>query len=112
MQITELNVTMWPQPRRDGAAVPAVAPPPAPQPDSVASLNLLDADRDGWLDEDAVPYDQLMLLQRERADAAKPPPDPAPPEDPAAASTDPAASHVGDTPAVRPQAPPHIDLLA
>src|SRR5687767_6263699 len=35
--------------------------------ETVARLNSLDTDRDGWIDEDDIPYDQLMRMEAEQA---------------------------------------------
>jgi hypothetical protein len=74
MRITESNMTLAPQwapLRLDQASMSArVDARPAPEAPVVAAVNLLDNDRDGWLDEDDVPYDQLQRLERKaEADA-------------------------------------------
>jgi hypothetical protein len=75
MQITGSNMTLGPQWAHLHAdePVPSAAAEkvrPASEAAVVASVNLLDTDRDGWIDEDDIPYDQLMRLERKaEADA-------------------------------------------
>jgi hypothetical protein len=119
MRITdELNLTPWMPLRAEDPAAAArrlrleAAQAAAP----VAALNALDTDRDGWLDEDDLPYDQLRLLERARASGPveEPSAEPAPPP-PGAAAAAPV-----EVPAPPPEPPkaspagvaPHIDLLA
>jgi hypothetical protein len=77
MRITESNSTFdayWAHLRAQEAGAPTPAsgddelrvdePRPA---ETVVPLNVLDADRDGWVDADDIPYDQLMLIEREQA---------------------------------------------
>jgi hypothetical protein len=80
MQITESHVTFEPYPThlrtqeadarapRSGAAKPRVDEPRAAQ--TAGRLDRLDTDRDGWIDEDDIPYDQLMRMKAEQAQTA------------------------------------------
>jgi len=72
MRITESNMTLaaqWAHLRRhEPSASARVDEAPAPKGAVVAAANELDNDRDGWLDENDVPYDQLLRLER-RAEA-------------------------------------------
>ncbi len=74
---------------------------------------MLDTDRDGWIDEDDLPYDQLLLLERARAAEAV---DDAPPPERAPAAVAPAAEQrpprPEPSPPPVPDDAPHIDLLA
>jgi len=93
---------------------------------TVAKLNVLDTDHDGWIDEDDLPYDQLLLLERQRAAeqaADKAAANAAPqavaqtaPEQPAAAPAPPAAEprppQATPEPGRAAAAAPRIDLLA
>lgn len=127
MRITESNVMLWGQLRsEDAGAQERERVDDARQARATAivhQLNVLDTDHDGWLDEDDLPYDQLMLLERERArDAAEaarqtpaakplePVAEPAPA--PAAAASGPPPVDVTTPPAPAPEAPPRVDLLA
>jgi hypothetical protein len=78
MQITESHVTSEPYsmhlrtqeadtraPRLDDATA-HVAQPRRPA-EMIGRLDRLDTDRDGWLDEDDIPYDQLMRMKAEQA---------------------------------------------
>lgn len=70
MRITESN--MWAQVRLDEPSNPARVEdvPPVPEGAVISAANELDSNRDGWLDEDDVPYDQLLRLERKaEADA-------------------------------------------
>ena len=74
MQITGSHVTFEgysPHLRAQGAdaRVPRLgdAKLPVDEPRPVVGLNRLDMDRDGWIDEDDIPYDQLMRLAAEQA---------------------------------------------
>jgi len=82
----------------------------------VAKLNVLDTDHDGWIDEDDLPYDQLVLLERQRAaePAAEQAPQQAPPPVAAAAPppAEPRAPRAEPEPAHVPDDAPRIDLLA
>jgi hypothetical protein len=75
MQITGSNMTLGPQwahlhPDEPVRTASADEVRPAPEAAIVATVNLLDTDHDGWLDEDDIPYDQLMRLERKaEADA-------------------------------------------
>ena len=81
MRIAESIVALW-SPRQPDA--PAGTRPHrgeerrADVPPAAAQIYVLDIDHDGWIDEDDLPYDQLLLLERARA-AEAPAPDPAPP---------------------------------
>jgi hypothetical protein len=73
MHITEFNVTLpagsaYTRRQETWSHERSEVPVSAPGRTAVAArLNVLDTDRDGWLDADDVPYDQLTLLERERA---------------------------------------------
>jgi len=75
MQITGSNMTLGPQWAHLHADEPVPSAGsekvrPASEVNVVAAVNLLDNDHDGWLDEDDIPYDQLMRLERKaEADA-------------------------------------------
>jgi hypothetical protein len=75
MQITGSNMTLGPQwahlhPDEPVPSAGAQKVRPASEVNVVAAVNLLDNDHDGWLDEDDIPYDQLMRLERKaEADA-------------------------------------------
>jgi hypothetical protein len=75
MQITGSNMTLGPQwahlhPDEPVPSAGAEKVRPASEAAIVATVNLLDTDHDGWLDEDDIPYDQLMRLERKaEADA-------------------------------------------
>jgi len=75
MQITGSNMTLGPQwahlhPDEPTPSAGAEKVRPASEAEVVAMVNLLDTDHDGWLDEDDIPYDQLMRLERKaEADA-------------------------------------------
>src|SRR3954451_4338074 len=114
MRITESNMTLasrWALMRSDQPSASALGTGADPAPKAVVpTASQLDTDRDGWLDEDDIPYDQLMRLARMAQDyaelggarlgaaAVKPPLDEAvvaPPLDEAA--VDPPASTAGTT---------------
>lgn|GEM_PF-3136501 len=77
MRITESPVTFEPYsthlrtqeadaraPRLDAAMLRVDDPRRS---ETIGRLNRLDTDRDGWIDEDDIPYDQLMRMQAEQA---------------------------------------------
>jgi hypothetical protein len=77
MRITEPHVTFQPDwmplraqeanaraPRPEDALLRAEELRPT---EPFARLNSLDTDRDGWIDEDDIPYDQLMRMEAEQA---------------------------------------------
>jgi hypothetical protein len=75
MQITGSNMTLGPQwahlhPDEPAPSAGGQKVRPASEAAVVAAVNLLDTDHDGWLDEDDIPYDQLVRLERKaEADA-------------------------------------------
>ncbi len=75
MQITGSNMTLGPQwahlhPDEAAPSAGTEKVRPASEVNVVVAANLLDNDHDGWLDEDDIPYDQLMRLERKaEADA-------------------------------------------
>ena len=72
MRITESNMTpasQWAHLRPDEPSAPARDA--AAQTAAVAAASRLDTDRDGWLDEDDIPYDQLERLARKAEDNAE-----------------------------------------
>ena len=131
MRITDSDGSLWSQLRAEEAASAErerrLEGAREADPDTiVAKLNVLDTDHDGWIDEDDLPYDQLLLLERQRAaeqaadkaadKAAQqaieqaPPKQAAPaPVPPAAESRPPQATPEPDRAAA---AAPRIDLLA
>jgi hypothetical protein len=123
MRITEANTTLsqWPHLRSDEPSTSTHGADTHPKA-LVATASRLDTDRDGWLDEDDIPYDQLERLARQAEDNAElggvylgtavataPTSEAAPPE-PARVPTPPAAAE--PTPEPHGGATPHIDLLA
>jgi len=80
MQITETHVTFEPYPTHlrpqeadaraptSGAAKSRVDEPRLAE--TIGRLDRLDTDRDGWIDEDDIPYDQLMRMKAEQAQTA------------------------------------------
>jgi hypothetical protein len=76
MRITESNMALasqWAHLRPDerSASPRGADADPPPDPAAVAAANQLDTDRDGWLDEDDIPYDQLMRLARKAQEYAE-----------------------------------------
>jgi hypothetical protein len=76
MRITESNMTLASQwallrPGERSAATRGADADPPPDPAAIAVANQLDTDRDGWLDEDDIPYDQLMRLARKAQEYAE-----------------------------------------
>jgi hypothetical protein len=123
MRITESNMTLasqWAHLRPDEPSTSTHGADTRPAA-AVAAASSLDTDRDGWLDEDDIPYDQLERLARQAEDNAElggihlvaavatPPASEAAPPEPAPAPTPPAA--VEPTPDPHGGAA-HIDLLA
>jgi len=115
MQITGSNMTLGPQwahlhPDEPAPSAGAQKVRPASEVNVVVAANLLDNDHDGWLDENDVPYDQLMRLERKaEADAEVgaiflPAATPLTPQEHA---VDVEPKHQKDTAAA-----PHVDLLA
>lgn len=115
MQITGSNMTLGPQwahlhPDEPAPSAGAQKVRPASEVGVVAEANLLDTDHDGWLDENDVPYDQLMRLEREAEADAEVGAIFLAAVTPLAAQADAAAvepKHQKDTAAA-----PHVDLLA
>jgi hypothetical protein len=68
MRIPESNMTLasqWALMRSDQPSASALGTGADPAPKAVVpTASQLDTDRDGWLDEDDIPYDQLMRLAR------------------------------------------------
>jgi hypothetical protein len=123
MRITESQVSLWAQLRAEEAssAERERRVDDARQADAeaiVAKLNVLDTDHDGWIDEDDLPYDQLLLLERHRAaePAAEQAVEQAPPAPAPAADVPPAAEarppRAEPAPAADAEAAARIDLLA
>jgi hypothetical protein len=135
MRITDSDGSLWSQLRAEEAASAErerrLEGAREADPHTIgAKLNVLDTDHDGWIDEDDLPYDQLLLLERQRAAeqaaeqaADKPAPkaaqqavEHAPPEPPVPAPVAPAAEP--RPPRATPEADgtasvaPRIDLLA
>jgi hypothetical protein len=77
MQIIETPVTLEPYPtqlrtQEAAARAPRLADAKQrvdePRPSgTIGRLDRLDTDRDGWIDEDDIPYDQLMRMRAELA---------------------------------------------
>ena len=121
MRITESNVSQWAL-RPDGAAGEQRAGRERETPTATIASQLDSNPRDGWIDEDDLPYDQFELLERARAaaaaQAAQTPPQrlradareerekPAPPP------AEPAAARVDVTAGSTAQPAPQVDLLA
>jgi hypothetical protein len=123
MRITESNMTLasqWAHLRPDEPSTSTHGADTRPAA-AVAAASSLDTDRDGWLDEDDIPYDQLERLARKAEDNAElggiyldaavatPPTSEAAPPEPVPAPTPPAAAE--PTPEPHGGAA-HIDLLA
>jgi hypothetical protein len=73
MRITESNMTLasqWAHLRPDDASTSTHGADTHPAA-AVAAASTLDTDRDGWLDEDDIPYDQLMRLARKAQEYAE-----------------------------------------
>jgi len=75
MRITESNATLasqWAltQPGEPSTWARGTGADPAPKA-VVATASQLDTDRDGWLDEDDIPYDQLMRLAQKAEEYAE-----------------------------------------
>ena len=121
MRITESNVSQW-GPRPDDAAAAARASRIGREREQRTATIASQVDRnprDGWIDEFDLPYDQLELLERARAaaarDAAREEPRPevrVAREAPAPAPVEAPAPRVDVTAADTAEAPPQIDLLA
>ena len=120
MQITKSIAALWSPQRTDAPAEaarsrPAEEGPRAEPPPVVAQIYVLDTDRDGWIDADDLPYDELLLLERARAaeaaEAARRQHTAQTPED-----ATPAPAVAAETPVPRPEPSPptaaHVDLLA
>ena len=73
MRITESNMTLasqWVHLRPDETSTWTHGADTRPAA-AVAAASALDTDRDGWLDEDNIPYDQLERLARKAEDNAE-----------------------------------------
>ena len=72
MRITESNMTLsqWAHLRSDEPSTSTHGADTRPAA-AVAAASELDTDRDGWLDEDDIPYDQLERLARKAEDNAE-----------------------------------------
>jgi hypothetical protein len=73
MRITESNMTLasqWAHLRPDDPSTSTHGADTRPAA-AVAAASSLDTDRDGWLDEDDIPYDQLERLARKAEDNAE-----------------------------------------
>jgi hypothetical protein len=76
MRITESNTTLasqWAHLRPEEPSVSAHGADADRAPDAaaIAAGQQVDTDRDGWLDEDDIPYDQLMRLARKAEEYAE-----------------------------------------
>lgn len=115
MQITGSNMTLGPQwahlhPDEPVLSAGAQAVHPASEVAIVGTADLLDTDHDGWLDENDLPYDELMRLEREAEADAEVGAVFLPAVTPLAAQTEAALAepkHEQDTGAA-----PHVDQLA
>ena len=109
MRITEPNVTLW-APRAENAARVGREPRSATIPSQLDR-----SPRDGWIDENALPYDQLELLARARAEAARDGARPQPrveAQTPAPAPVAPPAARIDVTVPDPVEPTPQVDLLA
>ena len=75
MRITDPNMTLTSQwvltrPGEPSASAHGTGASPVPKA-VVATASQLDTDRDGWLDEDDIPYDQLMRLAQKAEEYAE-----------------------------------------
>ncbi|MFP5362202.1 MAG: hypothetical protein ACLGI5_05695 [Thermoleophilia bacterium] len=121
MQITESNVSQWVL-RPDSAAREQRVGRERETPSATIASQLDSNPRDGWIDEDDLPYDQFELLERARAAAAAraaltPPQRPEADasearETPAPPPAAPAAARVDVTAVDTAQPAPQVDLLA
>lgn len=120
MRITESSFALWAAQRSEATAAAArerrIDGARQAQASIVARLNVLDTDHDGWIDEDDLPYDQLLALERARAaeTADELPAPEAPAQAPAAAPArpEPPAPQVQITPPPPAPGGGHVDLLA